>query len=633
MFFYAFRALKQEPMKFPAFGKFAYFQEQHRMVNQSQRSRQKKNALAIVAELGSESNAHGLAKIATSQKTKRKVTWALLVIIGFTAATLQLSLLVRKYLDFQVVEVSEMKEGMPVEFPSVTICNTHAQSLSKLKEKMASNKEENKVYGHWFQFISSANFGKLMARVESTQGFYENLLDDAKAIGHNIDDTLLRCRFNQEPCNAVNFTQYFDAKSYFNCFTFNSNRNEGKKYMHATGPQNGLSLILALDNDDPPLGGYGLYNFNDNIAHSAGIRVQVHAPNTMPNPVDHGFDIPPGYSSSVGLKAVLNSRLPTPYGNCTKEMLSGRNTYRNTIFSCLRMCKQRNVEKKCKCKSSGLPDTGSNMSYCGTIHDWKDILQRMVASNASPAQKKSLYLRELECEENTLHQLSNDRSYEVECKCFQPCKETTYQKSISLSYWPLEFYQYDALTKLYGDSISKTFMKEAYQYLNESIKTYEQIYFNQDLSETERNRMLTRTMNLTERQKILRSTQLIHQNLLRLNVYFEDLSVVEFKQMPAYELADLFADIGGTLGLWMGISVLTIMELVELLIRLIVLLFNVETKLPDLDDPVTNGMLDHTDTFPHDSYDPYQQPEFKGFEKNDYGRTTNNDKPLDSPVW
>jgi hypothetical protein len=56
-----------------------------------------------------ESTAHGLAKIATSVKTKRKVMWALLVIVGFTAATLQLSLLVKKYLQFSVVEVSEMK--------------------------------------------------------------------------------------------------------------------------------------------------------------------------------------------------------------------------------------------------------------------------------------------------------------------------------------------------------------------------------------------------------------------------------------------------------------------------------------------------------------------------------------------
>ena len=76
----------------------------------------------------------------------------------------------------------------------------------------------------------------------------------------------------------------------------------------------------------------------------------------------------------------------------------------------------------------------------------------------------------------------------------------------------------------------------------------------------------------------------------------DGLSVVEYRQLPAYGLADLFADIGGTLGLWMGISVLTIMELMELIIRLLFLLFNSETVPPTFQDEeqeyvASNGML------------------------------------------
>lgn len=83
----------------------------------------------------------------------------------------------------------------------------------------------------------------------------------------------------------------------------------------------------------------------------------------------------------------------------------------------------------------------------------------------------------------------------------------------------------------------------------------------------------------------------IRQNLLRLNVYLEELSVVEFKQLPAYDLADLFADIGGTLGLWMGISVLTMMELVELVLRLVFLLFDSEQRRPGLAYAGSNGSV------------------------------------------
>lgn len=600
-------------MKFSALGKRGRFQDQLRMVN-NLGHRRNNTALAIIAELGSESNAHGLAKIATTTKTKRKVMWALLVIVGFTAATLQLSLLVRKYLLFNVVEVSEMKDGMPVEFPSVTICNTHAMSLTKVKQRFA----EVTDYEQWFGYISTVKFGEQQTRVESTQGFYENMMAEATLVGHDINEILVHCQFNQKKCSPGNFTKHFDGKNYFNCYTFNSAQDQdpnNKILMHATGPQNGLSMIISLDNDDPPLGAFGLYNIHDNIAHSAGIRVQVHAPNTMPSPVDHGFDVPPGFSSSVGLKAVLHSRLSSPYGNCTTEMIHGLKEYRNTIFSCLSLCKQEIVIKTCQCKSSGLPDTenAQNFTYCGTIPNWQErFLNVTLSPNLGTVHTE---LEMLKCEEDTLHKLTNDRSYERDCKCFQPCSETSYQKSLSLSYWPLEFYQFDALEKFYHERIEKTFMYEAYNYLNKNI----QKYFNLSTNMTEENRikMLTSNIPLEERQELIRATGLIHQNLLRLNIYLEDLSVVEFKQMPAYELADLFADIGGTLGLWMGISVLTIMELMELIVRLIMLLFNSENKMPDHMDPASNGMLDHTDNYP----DAYQKTEYEGFDRNEFGRS------------
>ena len=169
----------------------------------------------------------------------------------------------------------------------------------------------------------------------SIRAFYENLGEEAINISHDLQDFLIHCQFNQETCYISNFTTSFDG-NYFNCFTFNGGEKDKKLLMHATGPQNGLSLIISLDNDEPPLGSYGVYNIDSNILHSAGVRVVVHAPNTMPSPVDHGFDIPPGYSSSIGLKAILHTRLSEPYGNCTMEMLAGM-SYINTFFSCLQV--------------------------------------------------------------------------------------------------------------------------------------------------------------------------------------------------------------------------------------------------------------------------------------------------------
>lgn len=66
--------------------------------------------------------------------------------------------------------------------------------------------------------------------------------------------------------------------------------------------------------------------------------------------------------------------------------------------------------------------------------------------------------------------------------------------------------------------------------------------------------------------------------------------------MVDYDIVDLLLDIGGILGLWMGISILIIMELVEFVIRLVVILFKSENRYFDyMDDySLVNGILEYS---------------------------------------
>lgn len=65
--------------------------------------------------------------------------------------------------------------------------------------------------------------------------------------------------------------------------------------------------------------------------------------------------------------------------------------------------------------------------------------------------------------------------------------------------------------------------------------------------------------------------------------------------MVDYDIVDLLLDIGGILGLWMGILILIIMELVEFAIRLVVILFKSENRYFDyMDDySLVNGILEY----------------------------------------
>ncbi|XP_022092885.1 acid-sensing ion channel 2-like [Acanthaster planci] len=56
-------------------------------------------------------------------------------------------------------------------------------------------------------------------------------------------------------------------------------------------------------------------------------------------------------------------------------------------------------------------------------------------------------------------------------------------------------------------------------------------------------------------------------NLLELIVYFEELKYTRITQQPAYSLESLLSDIGGSMGLFMGVSILTLFELMDVLLR------------------------------------------------------------------
>ncbi|XP_059164385.1 FMRFamide-activated amiloride-sensitive sodium channel-like [Physella acuta] len=113
-----------------------------------------------------------------------------------------------------------------------------------------------------------------------------------------------------------------------------------------------------------------------------------------------------------------------------------------------------------------------------------------------------------------------------QCDCKNPCKETLYQEVISSTKWP---------TAEYATVFSIP---------------------------------ICHVKNLTcgfAGEKLI-------QEFVKLNIFYQDLNHQVIVEKADYEIYQLFSDIGGTLGLWIGISVLGIFEVVHLIIRVAVFL-------------------------------------------------------------
>lgn len=73
-----------------------------------------------------------------------------------------------------------------------------------------------------------------------------------------------------------------------------------------------------------------------------------------------------------------------------------------------------------------------------------------------------------------------------------------------------------------------------------------------------------------ERKQILKSKygvnyeDKVRRMTSRINVYIADSNVVTTTEAPDYDLVRLVSDLGGQLGLWIGVSVITLVEVLQL---------------------------------------------------------------------
>ena len=150
------------------------------------------------------------------------------------------------------------------------------------------------------------------------------------------------------------------------------------------------------------------------------------------------------------------------------------------------------------------------------------------------------YFKRLQCVRRALRGVNiNAATLATECHCFPTCDEYIYIRTISASQWPAHR-QYENFYESYVLNRDDRHRLKAYQMLGDVIKT------NQTFAEKE----------------------LMYQGVARLNVYFGTSDVLMSQENASFSLAALISDIGGSLGFWLGMSLLSVIEFLHFFIRL-----------------------------------------------------------------
>ncbi len=489
---------------------------------------------ATLASFCRDTTMHGLGYLVTLwRRPLLRVVWAGVVLTSFIGMSLHLYEISSAYLKHRTT-VYSYEDNRGYNFPDVTICNANEFSESNMAEVLdgfpglrcamqTGNESENEACGSNRDLRAHDLFWILEK-------------EDAVKAGHGLRDLVLSCHFERGVCQPDTDFEMFRNPKFFNCYTFKKGR-EG--LTTAQGFTVGLALILYLEPHNTPRP----YTENQYIGSEEGARVILTPPTALPVPVSLGYDVLVGHSTALGFSVVEKRRLSEPYNSCRplermEPLLRG---LRYSYLECRNTCIRKYVMERCGCQSAHYPSrvpfpSGyENVTSCAyyatrnkTLHETMTRCQSAVYGETKSAQF----------------------DYGAACRCFPACEDIGYPVTISQSTWPAE------------NTVASFLEKHVAQHPDrKNLKAYRDF----------------RSLELRNASRA-EMTAWVRRSFLRLNVFATSSTVLIREEIPLYTAVDLLCQIGGCLGLWLGISVVTWAELLHLFFSLVASVFSPEMK-------------------------------------------------------
>ncbi|KAI1292797.1 Degenerin mec-4 [Halotydeus destructor] len=230
--------------------------------------------------------------------------------------------------------------------------------------------------------------------------------DQAKLIGHQAKDMIKSCYFAGKKCNIERDFQSEFYSQHGNCFSYNTDEVAAEVLQTGfTGPQFGLELTLTLETESYMP-----------TSKEAGLKIVVHDRWQKADPDQDAVNVPPGVITYLGVQMLNITRLKAPFQDkCTDDWPEGEmkkwalalnhDTY--TTQTCLKICLQQFVIKRCRCWTQTAP--------------WPPFAEEPQCSERrNKAQATCVeYVREMYFKEK------------IDCSCPPRCSDRIYEKFLS----------------------------------------------------------------------------------------------------------------------------------------------------------------------------------------------------------
>ncbi|RMZ98095.1 amiloride-sensitive sodium channel subunit beta, partial [Brachionus plicatilis] len=315
----------------------------------------------------------------------------------------------------------------------------------------------------------------------------------------------ISCIFSFQQCDENEWLWFYDT-IYGNCYRFNTIQSKNQLSQVKKSYHTGKYNNLMLELY------VGVSDVREYLSLTTGASIFIND-NLIKPLVGEGFELMPGTNVNIILERKKNKQMARPYSECVNNLDSidsfDSEYYRKVLRSNL-------TYRQIDCFYAYIQSEIYKRCKCD------EIASNLILENNNPCET----LEEQLCSSQTYQEITTS---EYKTRIKEEC--------------PLEC-----------DSVSYSFIKSESRYPSASYA-----------KEISKNDALKHLFN--NRSNV--SLEEYRENILAINIYYEFLKETEITESASISWDGLVGSIGGTLGLFMGISILSIVEFIDLFIQII----------------------------------------------------------------
>ena len=465
------------------------------------------------------STIHGFHNIPMAKYRLTKLIWVLIFLISLVFFIYSSIINIQSYFEYNVVISSKIIHQSSIEFPTVSLCNLKmfAKNNTMLNE-IVSILNQTKLNRNRAATRKTMEDNEKMRRLQYLIKSYASgpnlTTPERKSFGLSIEEMLVSCYFNGMPCYDEEFEWFYNYE-YGNCFAFNSGFNT-KKNKHV--PLKNVQRAGQQHGLKLELF-VGTPDKNDiSLTYTTGLHIFFGNKSEISYDLI-GIDVPTGFQTNIAIEKSIINQYPTPHNQCILDP------------------KDSNIEDTILIDTIFNSSLNYSQNQCFDLCYQYNLIESCGCYDPLlppfDAKKECRTIYDLNCDYHFFKRFTiNINNY---CSKFCPpeCNKMVYTYTTYNAQFP---------TKYYAEHFIKDFLKSKNP--NSSNIDY----------------------------------KTIQDSNLAVSIYFKDIKYNLVQELLETSKFNLLSQIGGTMGMFLGASILSFFELFEIIIESFIMLFNCFSK-------------------------------------------------------